>query len=299
MTSEDSKQDNGPVITLFLAAMDDVDPYLLEIGSKGRVVAQMGFTDSRSGKTATADDVAKAADGVRFVFVGESHNNPDHHKAQAAVIEALVKRGRDVCVGFEMFTRDNQANINPMSLGWWTDEEFIANSDWKKQWGFPYPIYKPIFDTVKANGLPMAGLNVPRDWVRQVGKSGPSALSDEQKKWVPGLDLGNKAHRDVFNALMGGHPMQGMDNMYAGQVTWDTGMAQSALDFMGPGTNKKRVMVVVAGSGHMMYGQGINWRIQHKTGENVVNVTCIDSDKPREVSRGLGDFIFVAPPAKE
>lgn len=198
-----------------------------------------------------------------------------------------------------MFTRDNQENINGWSMGWWTDEEFVAKSDWKKQWGFDYKLYKPIFDTVKKNELPMAALNVPRDWVRQVGKAGPSAISEDKKAWVPELYLGNKEHRSVFDSLMGGHPMPGIDNVYAAQVTWDTGMAQSALDFMADSKSSKRVMVVCAGSGHVMYGQGINWRIQRKTGEKVVNVSCVDSDKAIEVSRGIGDFVFVAPPGKE
>lgn len=287
------------MITLIAAALADIDPCLLDIGAKGRVMAKMGYTDTATGSSTDPAGVARAAKSVRFVFVGESHNNPDHHKAQADIIEALVKDGRDVCVGFEMFTRDNQANLNPFTMGWWTDEEFIENANWKKQWGFPYRLYKPIFDVVKANKLPMVALNVPRDWVRQVGKNGPSSLTDEQKKWVPGLDLTNKEHRSVFDALIGGHPPQGADNMYAGQVTWDTGMAQSAMDYMSGSSNPKRVMVVCAGSGHVMYGQGINWRIRKKTGEKVVNVTCVDSEAAREVSKGLGDFVFVAPPGKD
>lgn len=280
-------------------ALSDVDPYMLDIGPKGKVMAGMGYTETSSGRSVQVDAIVSAARQVRFVFVGESHNNPDHHQAQAEIIAALVKDGRDVSVGFEMFTRDNQDNLNPFSMGWWTDEEFVANADWKKQWGFPYALYKPIFDVVKENKLPMAALNVPRDWVRKVGKEGPSAITADQKNWVPTLDLSNKTHRDVFNALIGGHPDSGLDNMYAGMVTWDTGMAKSALDFMSGSTNPRRIMVVCAGSGHMMYGQGINWRIKKTTGEKVVNVTCIDSDAPREVSKGLGDFVFVAPPGKE
>jgi uncharacterized iron-regulated protein len=53
-------------------------------------------------------------------------------------------------------------------------------------------------------------------------------------------------------------------------------------------------MVVVAGSGHMMYGQGINYRITRKTGERTLNVMCLTSDGPREVSKGIGDFVFVS-----
>lgn len=258
-----------------------------------------GYTNTATGRPASAMEIARAADGCRFVFVGESHNSPDHHRAQAEIIAALVKRGRDVYVGMEMFTRDNQANLNGWTLGWWTDEEFQAKSDWKKQWGFSYGLYKPVFDVVKENGLPLFALNVPRDWVRQVGKSGPSAITADKKAWVPDLFLGNKDHRSVFDSLMGGHPMPGIDNVYAAQVTWDTGMAQSALDAMSGLPNKKRVMVVLAGSGHVMYCQGINWRIKQKTGERVLNVVGIDDEKSREVSRGLGDYVFLSPPGKE
>lgn len=285
---------------IFPAIVAEVDPYLLDIKGKKRVqVSMLGFTETQSGRVKSAADIALVAKGIRFVFVGESHNNPEHHRAQANVIEALVKAGRDVTVGFEMFTRDNQDNINPFSLGWWTHEEFVEKSNWKKQWGFKYEIYKPIFEVIKTNGLPMVALNVPRDWVRQVSKQGPDSLTPEQKKWVPSLDLTNKDHRSVFDALIGGHPGTGADGMYAGQVTWDTGMAQTALDAMGAIGNARKVMVIVAGAGHMMYSQGINYRITKKTGERTLNVTCIDADSSREVSASLGDYVFAAPPGKE
>jgi hypothetical protein len=54
-------------------------------------------------------------------------------------------------------------------------------------------------------------------------------------------------------------------------------------------------MVVVAGSGHMMYGQAINYRITRKTGERTLNVVCINSDGPRQVSKGIADFVSVSP----
>jgi hypothetical protein len=55
-------------------------------------------------------------------------------------------------------------------------------------------------------------------------------------------------------------------------------------------------MVVVAGSGHMMYGQGINYRIGRKTGERALNVMCLTSEAPCQVSSGIGDFVFVSRP---
>lgn len=280
----------------------EADPFLLPINTKDEAIVQRGLTDLRTVKTATADDVAAAADGARFVLVGESHTSPEDHQLQADIIEALVKRGRNVVVGFEMFTRPNQMNLNPWTLGMWSEEEFIQKADWKGQWGFDYALYRPIFEVIKKNRLPMAALNVPRDWVRAVGKSGPSGLTGEQQAQVPQLYLGNKGHRQVFEALMGGHPMTGAqgDNIYAAQVLWDEGMADSAIKYMDRfSANSKAVMVICAGSGHTLHGQGINWRIKRRTGEPMITVVCTESDGERKVNRGVGDFVFVGPPIKE
>lgn len=278
-----------------LAALAFADPYLLPIGPPGTVEVSPGWTRTSTGQTVSLQDVAQAAQGKRFVFVGESHDNPHHHRAQAEVIEALVADGRLVSVGFEMFTRDNQASLAPWTLGRWTEDEFIEKSSWKTQWGFDFALYRPIFEAVRKHGLPMYALNVPRDWVREVARGGTETLTPERKKWVPGLDLGWKGHRQVFDALMEGHPPgAALDGMYRGQVTWDTGMAQSAMDAMDKSNNPRRVMVIVAGIGHTMYGQGINGRITAKTGEKTLNIACVAFDGPREVSKGLADFVFLS-----
>lgn len=284
---------------LAAAQLDDI--YLLPIGPKERVRVEMGVTDLRCGCPATADDIARAADGLRYVLVGESHNSADHHKFRADVIAALVKRGRRVSVGFEMFTRPNQLNLNPYSLGEWNEDEFIKGANWQQEWGFPFSLYKPIFDVVRENRLPMVALNIPRDWVRSVGRSGMASLTSDQIRELTDLELGNKNHRMIFDTLMGGHPPTGAmgQNIYTAQVLWDEGMADTAIKATRGWSNPGRVLVIVAGAGHVMYGQGIGYRITRRTGLPTLTVTCIDSEGPRKVSRGLGDFVFVAPPPPE
>lgn len=272
---------------------------MLEIGTPGQVEVGFGLTDTQSGRPAGLADVVAAAEGKRFVLVGESHDQAAHHEMQAQVIRALVAAGRDVVVGFEMFTRDNQSSMAPWTRGMWSRDEFIEKADWENQWGFDYSLYEPIFEAVRENGLPMLALNVPRDWVRQVGRNGPSALTPEQREWAPDLYLQNKTHRAIFSSMMGGHPLSGAqaENTYAAMVVWDEGMATSALDYMDSRISRKAVMVIVVGSGHMMYGQGIGYRIGRRTGEERLNVICITSEAERSVSRGLADFVFVSRPA--
>lgn len=277
-----------------------VNPLQLPIGRPGTLEVALGEMRSTiTGKLASPDDVAAAADGHRFVYLGESHDRARHHEMQAAIVEALVRRGRTVIVGFEMFTRPVQDELNPWTLGWLSEDEFIERSQWKTQWGFDYGLYRPIFEAVRRNRLPMVALNVPRDWVRAVGRGGPSALTPEQSSQVPPLYLANSDHRSVFEALMGGHPVSGTqgENIYAAQVLWDEGMADTALKYLDRfPKSASTVFVVIAGSGHVMYGQGINYRIERRTGERGVTVMMAEVEGPTRVARGIGEFVYVSQP---
>lgn len=286
------------------AAAPDVDPLQLNLWRIGRTtVSPNNWYDLLTGKESSLDAFLKTSDNYQFVFLGESHDDPVHHQIQAKVIDGLVKRGRNVVVGFEMFTRPNQPNLNPWTLGKWSDDEFIEKADWKKEWGFPYPLYKPVFDVIKQNRLPMVALNVPRDWVRAVGKSGLKGLTADQQAQIPTVRTDNAGHKTVFTALMGGHPMTGPtgDNIYAAQCLWDEGMADTALKYLSGRYGsvekmpKNTVFVILAGVGHGMYKQGINWRIWKRTGMDTLTLINVEVMDKAAVSRGLGDFTYAAP----
>ena len=110
------------------------------------------------------------------------------------------------------------------------------------------------------------------------------------------LFLGNRDHRQVFEAMMGGHQMTGtsMDQMYAAQVLWDEGMADTALKYVARiSTTPSTVFVIIAGAGHVMYDQGINYRIARRHGGAGTTLVMLESDVTVEVSRGLGTFVAV------
>lgn len=287
-------------------AQDAFDPYLLQIKSKATVMVGPGFTNTTSSKPATIDEIAAACDDVQFVLVGESHATPSNHKVQGDLMRALAKRGRNVTVGMEMFTRDHQLYVNGLSYGSKSIEEFEESSNWKTQWGHSYAAYRPALEAIRDLHLPIVALNVPRPWVSQATRQGYDSFDEMQRKWVPMLDLTNKDHEMVFTALMGGHPPNmGGINIYAGQVTWDTGMAKSALDWRRTWPGSKNIMVIMAGAGHVMYGQGIAYRLGQLEGAKSKCVVCIaDSSefqegKRRPVSRSLADYVFIDPTKTE
>lgn len=291
---------------LFFALQDRTDPDRLPIGTKGEATVQVGqMFDLNGQKRATVQDIVKAAKGKRFVFLGENHATTDHQQMEAEVIAALVGAGRKVVVGMEMYQRPKQSWLDQWSANSISENDFLDKSDWKGQWGFDFAFYRPVFQVVRDNGVPLIGLNVPRTWVRAVGQKGFAGLPDEAKPELPAnMDLGNKNHRAMWDAMLGGsgHPMTGpsVENMYAAQVLWDESMADTAVKYLnGSSADSNTVFVVIAGSGHVMYKQGINWRIAKRKAGDGVTVIMVQSDGPATVSRGIGDFVYVTQEQKK
>lgn len=274
-----------------------VDPLLLDIGPKGTARVMVGqIVSTSTGSPCTVEDIAAAADGKRFVYLGEEHANGAHQDRQAEIIRALVKHGRKVVVGLEMYQRPKQDWLDRWSKGELDESAFLDGSDWKKQWGFEFRFYRPVFEAVRENHLPLVALNVPRTWVHDVAVGGFTAMKPEDRAQLPAeMPLTNEKHKLVFDSLTGGHSMSA--NMYAAQVLWDEAMADSALKWLSAHpTDRSTVFVVIAGSGHVMYKQGINWRVDRRKGGPGITVLMATSDEARDVAKGVGDFVYLARP---
>ncbi|RYG46230.1 hypothetical protein EON79_10675 [bacterium] len=198
-----------------------------------------------------------------------------------------------MAVGVEMLTRPVQPVLDRYIAGEIDEATFLKDADWKGQWGFDFKFYRPLFEACRQNRVPMVALNVPRPWVRAVGRGGLVALPPEARGELPWpIEVGAGQHRKVFEGLLGGHPMTGTqgDNMLAAQTVWDEGMADTAIRWRR--THPVDTMVIIAGSGHMLYGQGINLRIARRAGQRGLNILMIDGKQPAWVANGAADVVI-------
>jgi uncharacterized iron-regulated protein len=224
---------------------------------------------------------------------------------EAEVIAALVGSGRRVIVGLEMYQRGKQSWLDQWVAGSISESDFLDRSDWKGQWGYDFSFYRPVFQVSRDNSVPVVGLNVTRDWVRSVGRQGLAGLPPEAKNELPAnIDLGNKDHRAMWDAMLGGsgHPMTGpsIENMYSAQVLWDEAMSDTAIKYLDRSPkDANTVFVVIAGSGHVLYKQGINWRVSKRKAGDGITVVMVQSDGPATVARGIADFVYVTPEQKK
>jgi uncharacterized iron-regulated protein len=294
-----------------MSRQNEPSPYLLAIGEPARrqkrlVVRPGELIETRRGRRLTLTQLVQAVEPDTFLLIGEVHSEARHHQFQAAVIEALVQAGRAVIVGLEMFDRTRQHPLNLWTLNRLSEAEFIEQSDWQRQWGFDFALYRPIFEVVYRYRLRLVALNVPRATVRQVALKGWDSLPQEERMGIDQLDLSQRDHRQLFDALMHGHP--GTDphaghgghadpaheRFYQAQVLWDTAMAERALHYLERTVPSPRlIFVILAGNGHVMYDVGIPLRLRQRTNRPLATLVCLPaSDAPQPISASLADFVW-------
>lgn len=244
------------------------------------------------------DEMKKA----RLIYVGETHNSLPMHEVQLKVIEALYAQDKDLCIGLEMLPVTLQEVLRKWSLGILTEQEFIRDTQWYLNWNFNYGFYKKIFAFAKANHLPIYALNIPRSLVSKVRMMGWEALTEEEKSLVPKPNLTHQDHRTLIRTIFEStelpHGMAGpgldqvFEGLYRAQSAWDEAMAHYTLAAV---EKEDRSMVVLAGSGHLLYNLGINRRAFETSRlpfKTLVCVTLPEDKGSLRVSRSLADYVW-------
>lgn len=231
------------------------------------------------------------------VYSGESHDQMNDHLAQLEALKALsAARGEKVVVGFEMLNMTLQPILDEYAAGKLSEEEFLLKADWKKEWGFDFNLYKPLFDFIRANKLKALALNLPKKVVSSIARVGLEGLSPEQKKYLPAKveitkneayiayirdSFGNhgkarsgtaagRAEKDFLREYILGKRQKGMgdlftfENYLAAMCAWNEAMGSRLADFLNE--NPGYAGQVIAGSGHVIYNAGIPASVGSRTG---------------------------------
>ncbi len=207
-----------------------------------------------------------------IIYVGESHTTYEDHRVQLEVIRRLHASGCKVAVGMEMFQRRFQNGLDDYMAGKINEKEFLRATEYFKQWKFDYRLYKEIIDFARSRQIPVVALNIDSNITRKVARGGLDTLSEEEKKQIPpDMNMSNEQYiqrlRQVFD--QDEHQMLKEGNFYdfyQAQILWDETMAHAVDDFLS--NNPDYQMVVLAGSGHLMYGSGIPERLKRLNGRD-------------------------------
>jgi len=195
------------------------------------------------------DELVTMMRASRIVFISEAHNEKRYHDVQLLLIKALKDSGADVAVGMEMFKAGDQDHLDAWVGGKLLETDF--RKVYEENWHVPWEQYSDILVYARTNSIPLAGLNISRDVVRQVFKSGFKSLTPEQLRTLPGIRCEvNPAYEDFIKRSMGRHTVTeaSFANYCEAQMVWDTTMAWNAVNYLRD--HPEKTLVVMAGGGH-------------------------------------------------
>lgn len=234
-------------------------------------------------------DIIKKVSGRQIIYIGESHNRFEHHRAQIEVIRELYEANKNIAIGMEMFQKPFQQAIDDYIAGLINQELFLKKTEYFKHWGFDYNLYREILLFARANKIPVIALNISKEIVSKVAKEGVHALTGEELQEVPEeIDLSNRGYRarlgEIFK-MHGNSSDRNFDFFYEAQVLWDESMAHNLDEFIRK--NPERQVIVIAGAGHIAFGSGIPGRAFRL---NNIEYSIILNDGA--VERDAADFIL-------
>ena len=268
-----------------------------------------GFRVARGGAAATFEDIVRHAGRAKVVFVGEQHDDPETHRAELALLDAIGRSGRPVILSLEMIERDAQTVLDEYLRGAVTEEVFLARS---RPWPRYATDYRPLVELAKQRGWPVLAANVPRPIASLVGRAGLAVL-DTLSASRPHAAREISCPRDAYHARfmeeMRAHsppaggaargdslPTAVAERFYLAQCVKDETMAESIVEALRRAP-RNALVVHFNGAFHSDYSQGAVARVRRREPRwTLLTVTAVPVPDPATAAladhRGRADFLI-------
>lgn len=230
----------------------------------------------------------------RVVFVGETHDRYDHHLNQLAIVHNQYAHNRDLAIGIEFIQQPFQSVLDDYVAGRIEESEMLRQTEYFDRWRYDFRLYRPIFSFARDNGIPLLALNIDRDITDQVKIDGMDSLSEAQRKQLPGeISREDVGYSERLKEIFELHPNATdaeFDRFMQIQLLWDESMAERAAVWLE--ANPQGNMVILAGSGHIIYGSGIPDRLKRRV--EVSSSSVINLDQAAALEAELGDYVIMS-----
>ncbi|QSQ24154.1 ChaN family lipoprotein [Pyxidicoccus parkwayensis] len=234
--------------------------------------------DVKGGRFVNEAELLKALGAARFVVLGERHDQTDHHRLQAKLVQSLARGGKKPALAFEMLDVSQQPAVDASLARAPKDADALALAvDWAHS-GWPdWTLYRPVFAAGLEAGLPVVAANLPRTQVRDLVKRGPEALPPELRTR---LELDTPLPEDVARVMReeqdqahcGQLPSEMLGPMVQAQRARDAMLADRLLTAdTGDGG------ILITGNGHARTDRGVpSYLIRRAPGKPVVSVGLLE-----------------------
>jgi uncharacterized iron-regulated protein len=215
---------------------------------EGSAAAQLTgrIWDLRAGAFVTDGVVRGAVRAAPVILLGETHDNPEHHRLQRELLAEAVASGRRPALVMEQLDREFQAALDTerKRTGRTADTVLDAGQFNRRSWQVEG--YRPLVAVALESGLPIIAVNVSRNDARSIVRDPARAALPPVAKRVED-DLAAEIERSHCGEKT---PPALLAGMVAAQRARDVAMAQALT------REEERGAVLIAGVGHVRADRG-------------------------------------------
>ena len=245
------------------------------------------------------------------VFFGEEHDDPETHRAEAELLDAIGRVGRPVVLSLEMFERDVQGVLDDYLAGRASESQFLARS---RPWDRYVTDYRRLIELAKERHWRVVAANVPRPLASAVGRKGLAAFDTLTVSERRNAAREQVCPRDDYHARfiesMQAHPVGPgptprtadslptamAERFYLAQCVKDETMAESIVDAR-LAAPRDAIVVHLDGAFHSDYSQGTVARVRRRQpGWTLAVVTAVPVADPAAApiapQSGKADFVI-------
>jgi uncharacterized iron-regulated protein len=236
-----------------------------------------------------------------IIVLGEIHDNPEHHKFRATLLE------RRSAVVMEQLKTDGSARLPVKAVSL---DDFKAKTDWADS-GWNKYAYDPLLGEIAALSIPVYAGDVPREAIFKAAKEGERGVAEaERKRLALDVPMGEKldaaSAQEIKDSHCGMMPDKAIPKMAFAQRYRDAHLADAALE----AAKAHGSAVVLAGNSHARSDRGIAWYIRQRAPDRkVVSVLLVEVEEgktdpeahiPRDPDgKPAADFIIFTPTVKD
>jgi uncharacterized iron-regulated protein len=252
--------------------------------------------DVSAGKVISFEEFINRIATKELIFVGEVHDNPEHHLIQVQILQALIAKTGQRDLAMEFFQHSDQPALDRYIQGETDEGVFLEEVGWKKGWGFDYSFYRPLMLLARQNGSRVLAINAPKDIVRKVARKGLEGLDQSERDQIAReIGLDNEGHRAYLREVYGQHghgSLKQFEYFYEAQCVWEDTMAQNIADFL---IKEEGKMIVFTGNGHIVNKYGIPDRAVKRHPVSMVTVMPYAIHGTETLEKGMADYVWLTP----
>ena len=223
--------------------------------------------DVRAAAFVAPEKVWERAARAQHVILGETHDNPAHHRLQRRALEALAQRSPQRLLAMEQFDAEHQSALDA-ARAQGADAERLADAGRFDRKGWNWPLYRPLVEFAVRHDWPLVAANLSRADARAI-------VSEPARAGLPPASRAVREvlERDLIDGHCGHRPdAKRLAGLVEAQRARDARMAQALA------SGRAAASVLVAGSGHARKDVGAPAYLGSR---DVVSIAFVEVDAAR------------------